>query len=160
MTTTPAVTLPETTVAWWVHWLNVLLAAVTFVAVVIHPGWTPPAAAVTAVAVAAPALAIGSGLVLAVLHHHAGISNLTAARAYVDANLGRLENAASALYPLIDHVPAIETRLTALEAAKLPDPVLTFLAELTKTPSAAPGAPAAPDVPAGPSAPLLAPQGG
>lgn len=118
MTTTVAITaVPEAAPAWWIHWLNLAISAVAFIGVAVHPGWHPPAELVEIVAPLAVVLAVGSGLVFAVLHHKANTSNVQAAYAYVKARASDLTTAAVALAPLVDRYPAVESRLKALEAA-------------------------------------------
>jgi hypothetical protein len=108
--------VPETSPAWWLHWSNVAIAVASFVGVAIHPGWHPPSVLVDTIGPLAVVLAVASGVAFGVLEHGASKANLLAAYRYVEAHAGELTAAAAALAPLVDRYPAVETRLSALEA--------------------------------------------
>lgn len=108
---------PQVAPAWWIHWLNLALAAAAFVATVVQPGYHLPAIYGTVVGPLSIVLAIGSGALFAVLHHKTGVSNLRALYDYVASQSGSFLVAANQLAPLIDRVPGLDARLKALEAA-------------------------------------------
>jgi hypothetical protein len=113
---------PESTPAWWIHYLNVALSTAAFVGVAVHPGWHPPAVLVLVVGPLALVLAVGSGMVFAVLHHKAGQADLAAAGDYLRSSRPQLAAAARDVAPLVDHYhPAPGAPPTVL-AAVAPDP--------------------------------------
>lgn len=152
VTAVPVTAVPQTTPAWWIHWLNEAVAAASFVGVVIHPGWHPPPELVLIVAPLALVLAVVSGVVFAVLHHATGKANLTVAADYLKANASQLVAAAGDLAPLVARYPAVETRLAALESGST---VAVLPANLTRLLDAMspPKAPAPTTTANGPPAP-------
>jgi hypothetical protein len=158
MTLTPALppvpAYPKLTQpAWWLHILNLAIAAVAFVATVIHPGYHLPAVVSASVGVASLVFAGVSTVVILLEHHDLSLAP-TAAHGYLAALEAWAHQVTAALTASPNpELQALSTRLSTAETYALaaynathapPAPQAARIASSPPTaPVAAPAAPVA-----------------